>query len=188
MARSFHRLDDKIWKGNHTMGWNDDLDMQSNNPNLMESKNQQAQQRNNRIYIDKSYHSVYKMLTESEESEQPFDSMKNVFMLATFIGYQQKQRIRLKNKVDIFSWDVLARDEENVPLLIALALAETSDVEILTDQGRILDIAEEYANAGIIEIKEKIADRRDNKIMHLVNLLGVRIPDDLITSLAEDVS
>lgn len=169
------------------MDRNDNSDMQSDDTNVTKSKNQRVQQRNNRIYIDKSYHSVYKMLTESEESEQPFDSMKNVFMLATFIGYQQRKRIRLKNKVDIFSWDVLARDEENVPLLLALALAETNDVEILTDQGRILDIAEEYANAGIIEIKKKIANMRDNRIMHLVGLLGELIPDDLISDLAEDI-
>ena len=114
--------------------------------------------------------------------------MKNIFMLATFIGYQEKKRVPLKSKVDIFTWDILSRDEESVPLLIALALAETGDVEILTDQGRILDIAEEYANAGITEIKEKIADLRANGITHLVGLLGARIPDDLIFKLAEDIS
>ena len=153
----------------------------------MEGKNQ-SHQRNNRIYIDKSHHSVYKALTDSEESEQPFDSMKNIFMLATFIGYQQNERIPLKNKVDIFTWDVLSREEENISLLLALALAETGDIEILIDKGRILDIAEEYANAGIIEIKEKVADMHDNKVMHLVSLLGARIPDDLIYSLTEDIN
>ena len=162
--------------------------MQSDDPKLTESENQRVQQRNNRIYIDKSHHSVYKVLTESDETEQPFDSMRNLFMLATFIGYQQGKRVPLKNKVGIFTWDVLSGGEENIPLLHALALAETGNIEVLTDQGKILDIAEEYANAGIIEIKEKIADMRDNKIMHLVSLLGARIPDDLIFSLAEDVN
>ena len=137
-----------------------------------------AHNRNNRIYIDKSNHSVYKELTESEEVKQPFSSMKNVFMLAVFIGYQQDQRIELKNKVEIFSWDVLARDEENVSLLRALAVAETGDVEILTDQGKILNIAEEYANAGIREIQEKIVEMQDNRIMHLVSLIGRYISDD----------
>lgn len=170
------------------MNENKDLDLQSDGINLMESRNQRSQQRNNRIYIDKSHHSIYKMLTDSEKDEQTFDSMKNIFMLATFIGYQQKKRVPLKNKVDIFTWDILSRDEESVPLLLALALAETGDVEILTDQGRILDIAEEYANVGITEIKEKIADLRANGITHLVSLLGARIPDDLIFKLAEDIN
>lgn len=148
----------------------------------------QSHQRNNRIHIDKSHHPVYKELTESEEVKQPFDSMKNVFMLAVFIGYQQDQRIPLENRVDIFSWDVLSNDEENVSLLRALALAETGDVEVLTDQGEILDIAEQYANAGIREIQEKISDIQDNRIMHLVSLIGKHIPDDLISSLAEDIN
>ena len=168
------------------MVWNRDPDIRPASRGLMERKDEQARQRNNRIYIDKSYHSTYKMLTDAEETEPPFDSMKGLFMLATFIGYQQGKRAPLKNKVDIFTWDVLSRDEENVPLLRALALAETGDLEVLTDQGQILDIAEEYANAGIIEIKKNIADRRDNRIMHLVRLLGKHISDDLIVGLVED--
>ena len=152
----------------------------------MKDKSQQSHQRNNRIYIDKSYHPVYKTLTDAEGPEQPFYSMKNVFMLAVFIGYQQNKRIPVKNKVDIFSWDVLSRDEENIPLLSALALAATGDIEVLTDQGRIIDIAEEYANAGIIEIKTDLADMRDNRIMHLVRLLGKYTQDDLIMDIVQD--
>ena len=168
------------------MDWNDDLDMQSDDTSLTVSRNQRAQQRNNRIYIDRSHHEVYKTLTDAEEAEPPFDSMKNVFMLAVFIGYQQGTQISLKSKVDIFSWDILSRDEENVSLLRAVALASTDDVEVLADQGRIIDIAEEYANAGIITIKENIADMRDNRTTHLVRLLGKYILDNLIVDLVED--
>lgn len=142
-------------------------------------------QRNHRIYIEKKHHSVYKLLTDGEESIPIFDSMKNVFMLAIFIGYQQDKRIPLTNKVDIFSWDVLSNDEESKSLVYALALAEEGDIEILTDKGKILDIAEEYANAGIIEIKEKIADMDDNKIKHLVSLIGSYMPDEIISKMSD---
>ncbi len=151
----------------------------------MKSK-KKSNPRNNRIHIDKIHHPVYKVLTESEEVKQPFDSMKNVFLLATFLGYHQNKRLPLKDKVDIFSWDVLTRDEENVSLLRALALVVTEDIEVLTDQGRILDIAEEFANAGIIEINEKIAEMQENKVMHMVSLVGEYTPDDIILSLTED--
>jgi len=160
----------------------------------VESGNQQSQQRD-RIYIDESHHEIYVALTPSKEKELPreeghkslFASMKNVFMLAVFIGYRQKKREPLKNKVSIFSWAQLS-DEKDVPLLRALALAETKQLEVLANQGEILTVAEEYANIGIIEIKEKIADMPDNRIMHLVNLLGSRIPDDLIIGLVEDAN
>jgi len=160
----------------------------------MESGNQQSQQRD-RIHIDESHHEIYVALTPSKEKELPgeeghkslFASMKNVFMLAVFIGYRQKKREPLKSKVGIFSWAQLSY-EKDVPLLRALALAETKQLEVLANQGEILTVAEEYANIGIIEIKEKIADMPDNRIMHLVSLLGSCIPDDLIIGLVEDAN
>ena len=170
------------------MDLNGDLDIQSDGTSLTGSRNQRTQQRNNRIYIDRSHHDVYKTLTDAEGVESPFDSMKNVFMLAVFIGYQQGEQIPLNSKVDIFSWDILSRDEENVSLLRAVALASTEDVKVLADQGEVLDIAERYANAGIVEIKKHIADKQDNRIMHLVNLLGASISDDLITSLVDEIN
>ena len=159
--------------------------------NIKESSDQQSKQRD-RIRIDVAHHPIYKALAKESENEDgenqlPFESMKNLFMLATFIGYQEGKQVSLGKSQGIFGWSQFS-DEEDVPLLRALALVETGDIEVLTDQGRILDIAEKYANAGIIEIKEKIADMRDNKIMHLVSLLGARIPDDLISDLAEDVN
>lgn len=146
----------------------------------------QSVPRNNRIYIDKSWHPLYKELTESEGTEQVFDSMRNIFMFATFIGYQDGNKIPLTNKVDIFTWDILSGNESNVPLLRALALTETEDIEVLTDQGKILDIAEQYANAGIIEIKKKIGDIQENRIMHLISLLAPRLPNELISNLLDE--
>ena len=41
--------------------------MQSDGVSLMKNRSQRSQQRNNRIYIDKSHHSIYKMLIDSEK-------------------------------------------------------------------------------------------------------------------------
>lgn len=148
-----------------------------------ESGNQLSRQRN-RIFVDKSHRDlIYVELTKPLDDEKisPFESMKNLFMLAVFMGYYEKKRVPLKsgNKIDIFRWDQLS--EEDVPLLRALALAETGDVAVLSDQGRILTIAEEYANAGIMEIQEKIVEIPGDRIKVLVNLLGARLPDDLMS-------
>ena len=159
--------------------------------NMKEGSSQLPKQ-SDRIRIDASHHSIYKVLTKESENEDreallPFESMKNLFMLATFIGYQEGKRVPLGKHQGIFAWSQFSKDED-VPLLRALALAETGNVEVLTDQREILHIAEEYANAGIVVIQEKIEAMRDNRIMHLVSLLGARIPDDLISGLAEDVN
>ena len=174
------------------MAWNRDPDLQPAAGSLMEHRNQQSRDRG-RIYIDASHHATYVALSSpkeigaQEENEPLFDSMKNVFMLAVCIGYSQGRRKPLKSRRDIFAWAQFS-EERDIPILRAIALAETEQVEVLTNQSEILTIAEEYANVGITEIQEKVAEMRDNKIMHLVSLLGSLIPDDLICSLAEDAS
>ena len=139
-----------------------------------------------RIFIDRSNHPIYQELAKrpdkgnSDEGEDvpPFESMKNLFMLATFIGIQNKVRVPLENKVDIFSWEVLTIDEEYVSLLYALAVTETNDVTVLTDRNEILTIAEEYANAGIIQIEEEVKEMPGDKIENLLDLLGTWIHND----------
>ena len=96
-------------------------------------RSQQSRKPRDRIRIDKIHHLTYIALTKSREDGNrqdlsPFESMKNVFMLATFIGYNEEKRVPLgKDKEIIFAWARFS-PEEDVPLLRALALAETEDV------------------------------------------------------------
>ena len=144
--------------------------------NIETDKNQQTRKPRDRIRIDKIHHPTYIALTKPRENENhqdlsPFESMKNIFMLAIFIGYNEEKRIPLgKDKEMIFAWARFS-PEEDVPLLRALALAETEDVEVLTNQDRILTIAEEYANGGITEIRKQVEDMPDDRIINLVDLL-----------------
>ena len=70
----------------------------------------------------------------------------------------------------IFAWARFS-SEEDVPLLRTLALADTEDVEVLTDQDRILTIVEEYANGGITEIRKQVEDMPGDRITNLIHLL-----------------
>ena len=155
--------------------------------NIEEDRNQQPRKPRDRIRIDKVHHLTYIALTKPRENENhqdlsPFESMKNVFMLASFIGYNEKKRIPLgKDKELIFAWARFS-PQEDVPLLRALALAETEDVEVLTDQDRILRIAEEYANGGITAIQEQVEDMPGDRITNLVDLLRNWNPYNKLTS------
>ena len=139
-------------------------------------RNQQPRRPRDRIRIDKIHHPTYIALTKPRENENrqelsPFESMKNVFMLATFIGYNEEKRVPFgKDKEMIFAWARFS-PEEDVPLLRALALAETEDVEVLTNQNQILTIAEEYANGGITEIQKQVEDMPGDGITNLIDLL-----------------
>lgn len=149
----------------------------------METTKQQSGERY-RIFIDRSHHLTYQELAKPPEKEipdqekdtPPFESMKNLFMLAAFIGYKNKKRVPLENRVDIFSWQVLATDENYLSLLYALAVTETNGVEVLTDRRKILTIAEEYANGGILQIEEEVKERPGEKIDNLLDLLANWIP------------
>ena len=150
----------------------------------METVKQQSGERY-RIFIDRSYHLTYQELAKRPDKENsdeekdipPFESMKNLFMLATFIGYKNKKRVPLENRVDIFSWQVLATDEEYVSLLYALAVTETNGVEVLANRNEILSIAEEYANGGILQIEKEVKEMPGDKIENLLDLLANWIPD-----------
>ena len=142
---------------------------------------QQTFTQHDRIHIDESHHELYKDLikedltTEKEGSLQPFKTMKDLFLLATFIGYQRRERITLEKRKDIFAWAQFSAQEE-VPVLQALAIAETGDVTVLANQDELLTIAEEYANGGIVEIREQVAEMPGNRIANLVGLLQKWMP------------
>lgn len=137
---------------------------------------QQISTQRDRIYISESHHGIYKDLTtEKEGSPQPFKTMKDLFLLAALIGYQQERRLTLEQGTVIFAWAQFSA-QEDVPVLRALAIAETGDVNVLANQNELLTIAEEYANGGIVEIQEQVAQMPGNRIANLVGLLQKWLP------------
>ena len=146
-----------------------------------------------RISIDQSHHLTYQKLAkrldkespEEEKDTRPFESMKNLFLLATFIGYKNKKRVPLEKGRGIFNWQTFSSDE--VSLLFGLAVAETNHIEVLSDQKQLLKIAEEYANGGIIQIEEEVMEMPGDKIENLLDLLANWIPpEDSIQGLVEN--
>ncbi len=127
-----------------------------------------------RVSIEDAVHDIYKLLSErsgqSPETE-PFILMKDVFMWAVALGVKKGKRRPLQGgKEQIFRWDQFSQDVD-VPALKIIALAETSDAEILLQEDQILRIAEEYANEGIRELKNELLDQPGEALWNLVNIL-----------------
>ena len=124
-----------------------------------------------RVSIESGVHALYKQLTERPQQNpesSPFLYMKDVFMWAVALGVKQGKRRPLTGpREQIFRWDQFSQ-ETDVHALKAIALAETEDVEVLLQIERILQIAEEYANAGIHEIKQEIVDQPGAALWNLV--------------------
>ena len=129
-----------------------------------------------RIHIDESHHGLYKELTtEKEGLLGPFKTMKDLFLFASLVGYRRGERKSLEKGVGIFSWAQFSA-QEDVPTLRALAIAETGDVTVLASRDELLTIAEEYANGGIVKIRDQVAEMPGNRIANLVGLLQKWMP------------
>ncbi len=126
--------------------------------------------RSDRVIIDEAVISVYHELVGSSTSQvedAPFRTLKDVFMLAAVLGYRRGTRrpvpssSRHSIRKEVFS-------DNDYHLLKAIAIATTGDVEVLMSQGEVLSIAEEYAQAGIHEVKAELLDQVGRPLWNLV--------------------
>lgn len=124
--------------------------------------------RRDSIHIEPSHHELYLQLTTG--SEAPFKTMKDLFMLATSVGFAYRRRTPLSGQREIFRWPVFS-SQEDIPVLRAIAIAETEDTSILVNQDQLLTIAEEYANAGIEDIRQQVAETPGILLESLVHFL-----------------
>ncbi len=124
-----------------------------------------------RVSIDASVHDLYKELTTGKNAEDsPFLTMKDLFMLAACTGFRMQQRKSLGKREQPFHYQVFT-EAEDIPILKAIAIATTGDVSVLADPDQIVQIAEEYANAGITEIRAVVADNAGLPLWNLVEAL-----------------
>lgn len=126
-----------------------------------------------RASIETSHHDFYKQLSESADDPErcPFRTMKDIFMLAACLGYRRGQRKPLASgKKNIFHWTQFS-EQVDEPVLKAMAIATTGDIQVLGNQEEILQIAEEYANAGIHELKSQVEEGLGEPLWNLVELV-----------------
>jgi dnd system-associated protein 4 len=130
--------------------------------------------RSDRVSIDDAVINIYRELTEGSNIEQaPFRTLKDVFMLAVVLGYRggvprraAPSGARHTIRKEVFS-------ENDYHLLKAIAIATTGDVEVLMDQGKVLTIAEEYAQVGIHQVKAELLEQGGRPLWNLVSLSSV---------------
>lgn len=130
-----------------------------------------------RVYIDEGVIDVYRQLKKeanNEVEQAPFDTYKDLFMFAACVGFQNGRRTKPRKGNNGGEVPSKVFTEDDLAILKAIAIAETGDVEVLNRFGEVLAIAEEYANAGIYEVKSSLLDERGRPLWNLVNLLNER--------------
>ena len=125
------------------------------------------------VAIDETVHEIYKQLTdESSVLAAPFRTMKDVFMWAVYLGVQQERRRPLTGKrLPVFRWAQFD-SQVDIPMLKAVAIADSDDVDVLLKRNDILAIAEEYANVGIYELRDAVLNGADQPLWNLVSLIS----------------
>lgn len=115
-----------------------------------------------RVYVDNNVHGLYEELVSKarkDAEDRPFSKMKDVFMVAACIGAQRNNYEKLGPSEGIFAGEVFDT-RTDVPVLAALAYRRTADLETVTDPKRVVEIAQEWANAGIHILKnEELVER-----------------------------
>lgn len=126
------------------------------------------------VTVEESVHAIYRELTEGNNPPTvPFRTMKDVFMWAVCLGFQQGPPNPLQGKrVTIFRWAQFS-PQTDLPLLKALAiLGANDDVTVLLRQEEMLTLAEAYANAGIHQLRAALVDGGSQPLWNLVHSLA----------------
>lgn len=128
-----------------------------------------------KVNIEEGVHHLYEDFVSraaKDAEDRPFATMKDVFMAAACLGARVGQSSPLQEKRrDIFAAEVFdARTD--VPVLGALAYKLESNVEVLYDGKKVLQLVEMWANSGIHLLNEELTNRaglrRLDKLVDLV--------------------
>lgn len=112
--------------------------------------------KSNHFYIEKNYVDFF---NKSEILNSPrtegIIKRENFLLLAAYgfyIGYKTPFENPKNKGNDTFVMNQLTNEE--LALLYAIAISDTKDLEVVNDDLKVADIAMEYANTGIIELKK----------------------------------
>lgn len=127
--------------------------------------------RTDRVGFEPTMHELAIKLSQGpDRQEAPFTALKDVFMLAMCLGFTKGIRRPLSGRVPNILWQTFSL-QTDVPVIYAIAIADTGDVAILTENLEFLTIVEEYANEGIRMLEEYLADRRSYPLWSMVQMV-----------------
>ncbi|HEY3364928.1 MAG TPA: DNA phosphorothioation-associated protein 4 [Symbiobacteriaceae bacterium] len=125
-----------------------------------------------RVRRPKDQDAVYKALKEGEPAV--FETYKDILMMAACVGFKLDKRVPFEQTAEQIEWDVFS-GRTDLPIINAIALKETGDVNILLEDDETFDrkfvILEEYANGGFEELKRRLLDSPGDALDNLIALI-----------------
>ncbi len=103
-----------------------------------------------RIFCDESDRVIYDQIFNDLF---PKLSRREQFLFAMAYGAKNNSKIELKKRDGFFNLKDI-KNKEDTSVMIALAMWDLKNLEVITDMEKVYSIAEEYARAGIILLKD----------------------------------
>ena len=128
---------------------------------------------NLKIYIDQDQHEFYDRLTQrsgENPDDHPFQTMKDLFMVAACLGAKHNRFQEIKKPRDIFSSSVFDQ-KVDIPVLVSIAYGHEQKFEILMDENVMVWIVQGYACGGFDIIKEKLLQSPGRLLDNMITMI-----------------
>lgn len=139
-----------------------------------------------RLYIDKKDIELYNRL---KQKDSPYSGSQNkdLFISALVIGFNEGARIPITTRSGFVHERYLKEIDKSI--INAIAVNEEDRLDVLLDKKKIFQIAEEYANGGVIILKNKIfggeygsyAKKMESELLKKFDIIE-NIPDEVVPS------
>ncbi|GHG32637.1 hypothetical protein GCM10017784_27730 [Deinococcus indicus] len=129
--------------------------------------------RSDRVAYSESVSDIYDTLREDSGSIEvsPFRTFKDIFMFAVFLGFKKGVRQKMPSgPKKTIRLEVFSREDQD--LLRAVALASDGSPEVLRSPSEVITIIEEYAHAGIYDLKTELLGQGGKVLWNLLELVN----------------
>ena len=108
--------------------------------------------------VDVANHELFEKLKNYERSPFYGRTMKDIFIFAMSVGFAESARKRLSKRKGTIPRATLTDDDDW--LIRTIAIAEEKTLDILFNETKVYEIAEEYANGGIRLLVNTLLDAK----------------------------
>lgn len=122
-----------------------------------------------RFYVQLDKHPHFQSWGKDDQTSA-LPTLKDAFIFAACVGWARDRRTPLAKRQHVGFWRSF--DSRDATLLQAIAIAETGDPAVIADQGKVISIAEEYANGGIDLLLSYDRADRDRTLVALAGLIS----------------
>ncbi|MDQ2074839.1 hypothetical protein RBH20_20150 [Haloarcula sp. H-GB4] len=111
------------------------------------------------IHIEREQHDMFTELQESENS--PLYQAENHEIFVFCVGYGRKYAMRQTTNDELAFFGRSRLSDTQQAIIEAVAVEEERNPQVLRDQRSVYRIAEEYANAGVEEVYNRVFGPKD---------------------------